>query len=207
MNELEKKLQELSDSIAKISNTPAKLPDYQITTTTDNTGMLQPSQSGIWTTIPQPTNPVNPGVVGTWQPASGWPLNDNIDSKFIEAVKSSLNDNIDQNKGNLKMTRSFMEAVIGSAILKTDIKFDNNKNINDVVTATCDRLIATDSPEVNVPACMVNINELSERIYTEVCKHKEPDTTGYGVDTSMKFMSYSGITLHHSALITNVQED
>jgi hypothetical protein len=213
MNELEKKLQALSDSIAKISNTPEKLSDYKITTTSDT--IMQPSTPGqIWTAHQHTIDPdpsINSGVVGTWQPASGWPINDTRDSKFMEAVKSSLNDNIDQNKGNLKMTRSFMEAVIEAAILKTDIKFDKNKNINEIVAATCDRLISVDSPEVNVPACMVNINELSERIYTEVCTHKEQaDTTGYvsvGVPSSpMKFMSTYGIKIHHSALITNVED-
>jgi hypothetical protein len=145
-------------------------------------------------TAPLPTTTYSSS--SSW-PTTNWFFNDDNDAKFRTAVKSSLNDNIDQNKGNLKMTRSFMEAVIESAILKTDIKF-KNKNINDVVTAACDKLISVDSPEVNVPACMININELSERMYTEICKHIHSDLEEQShPERFMKFVYHIGMSVLH----------
>jgi len=121
------------------------------------------------TTAPTPTE-INLG--GSWSPEV-----DLSTKKFVEAVIASLEDNMIQNKGNLKLNRSLMEAVIESAILKSEIKLVKDKNINEITSAVCDKLIAVDSPETNLPAVLVSMHEITTKIYREVNMYAEETPT------------------------------
>ena len=143
---------------------------------------------------------------GTWSPEI-----ETSEKKFIEAVTASLEDNMVQNKGNLKLNRSLIEAVIESAILKSEIKLVKDKNINEITSAVCDKLIAVDSPETNLPAVLVSMSEITTRIYREVSRYKEetPATQGQAASApGISGFGYYGTTaVMPKSYIATVKED
>ena len=137
------------------------------------------------------TSPYVPSTLGSgsWEMSSVTPeiQKSTVPSKFAAAVLESLKDNITQNGGNLKVTRSFLEAVIEAAVLKSEMKLLEGKNINEAVTAACDQLISKDSPETNIPAFHLNLSNIVQKIHEEMSKYAEIE---YGFVEPQKHLTW-----------------